>query len=203
MENRILRYFEAEMRAKDGGNMEVEGYALKFEKETQIGSKKWGWLEKIKRTALDGADLSDVVFNFNHDMSNILAGTRNESLTLTADNTGLKTVARIADTSTGRDVYKLIEEGLICRMSFMAIISASEWIWADDDSDESDRREITGFGRFYDVSAVTFPAYEDTELGTRGSEVAVRSFSAELAQRKQQIYERQINRMEKILGGKM
>jgi len=200
-ESRILRYFDAEMRAKDGNKREVEGYALKFDTETQIGSKKWGWVEKIKRTALDGADLSDVVFNFNHDMNDLLAGTRNKSLDLTVDDTGLKIVARIADTTVGRDVYRLIKDGLICRMSFMAVITSSEWVWADDNTDEMDSREVTGFGKFYDVSAVTFPAYEDTELEARGTEVA-RSFAAEMQQRTNHIYQRQLNRMEQILGGK-
>ncbi|MCL2171183.1 MAG: HK97 family phage prohead protease, partial [Defluviitaleaceae bacterium] len=93
--------FDAEMRAMSDEKMEVEGYALKFDKATTIGGR-YGWSEKISKTALDEADLSDVVFNFNHDINNILAGTRNSSLDLIIDNIGLKINARITDTSIGR-----------------------------------------------------------------------------------------------------
>jgi hypothetical protein len=196
MANKILRVFDAVMRAKSDAKMEVEGYALKFGKATQIGNKRWGWLESIAKTALNEADLGDVVFNVNHNMTDILAGTRNESLELIPDDTGLKIVARIADTSIGRDTFTLIKDGLICRMSFMAVIKSSEWTWADDSNpDDMDKREITSFGKFYDVSAVTFPAYEDTPL-------AARSLAAEMKEREKIVYERQMSRIKKIIGGK-
>lgn len=192
MEQRIVRYFNTEMRASDGEDMSVEGYALKFNKETIIGGSKWGFREKIAKTSLNSAQLDDVIFNFNHSMDNVLAGNRNKSLTLTVDSTGLKIAAKIIDTAVGRDVYKLVKEGLINRMSFAATVKKSEWTFVEDGS-ELDLREITEFERFYDVSAVTFPAYSDTLISARNGDREMRQ---------QQIYERQIHKLNKIMGGK-
>ena len=190
----VLRCFDAEMRASDDGGMKVEGYALKFDKETQIGGKKWGWKESIAKTALDGADLGDVVFDLNHSFDLLLARTKNGSLSLKADGIGLKTSANIVDTATGRDVYRMVKDGLVTKMSFWAVIKGSEWIFADDDSDEMDRRVITEFGRFYDVSAVTFPAYEDTEIAARCMEV-------EMLARRRQVLERHLSKVSYIVNG--
>jgi HK97 family phage prohead protease len=195
----ITRSFEIEtvMRAVSGdGGMTAEGYALKFDRETMIGSRSWGWREKIAREAMDGADLSDAVFNFNHDNSAILAGIRNGSLNLTVDGTGLKIAAHIIDTPTGREVFQLIKEGLLGRMSFCAVIKKSVWEIAEEDSEEIDLRTITAFGKFYDVSAVTFPAYEDTELSARGA-----GFDADVRMRREMVKEKQINKIKNIIGG--
>lgn len=188
----IRRCFEAEMRAADGEDMKVEGYALKFDKVTLIGSSYWGWNESIAKTALDGADLSDVVFDFNHSFDSLLARTKNSSLSLNADDVGLKTVARIADTAVGRDVYAMIKDGLITKMSFWAVVRKSVWTFVEDGSEELDSRVITEFGRFYDVSAVTFPAYEDTEIATRGMQL-------ETEARRKLVYDRQIAKLNRIL----
>lgn len=195
-EQRIIRYHDTVLRAADGGDMLVEGYALKFDKLTQIGSDKWGWMEKIAKTALDGAKLDDVVFNFNHNLDHMLSRTTNRSLTLIRDAIGLKMEARIVDTATGRDVYKLIQDGLIARMSFAAIIKTSVWTISEDDS-QLDMREITAFERLFDVSAVTFPAYEDTSIQARGL-IADDEVKRHFDQRK---YQEQIQKLNKILGG--
>ena len=189
----VRRCFEAEMRAAADGDMKVEGYALKFDKETMIGSSYWGWMESIAKTACDGADLSDVVFDFNHEFDNLLARTRNGSLTLKADDVGLKTVARITDTAIGRDVYAMIKDGLITKMSFWAVVRKSQWTFVEDGSEGMDSRVITEFGKFYDVAAVTFPAYEDTEIETRGMD-------CEKQARLKQIYVKRIEKINNILG---
>jgi len=180
------------MRASEEEDMKVEGYALKFDRETVIGGK-WGWREKIARTALDGAELNNVVFNFNHSFDSVLARTTNQSLQLSVDSIGLKVAAGIVDTSIGRDVFKLIKDGLVTQMSFQAVVKKSKWTFVEDGSDELDLREITEFGRFFDVSAVTLPAYEDTTISAR---------SEELVYRQRQLFERQIQKLNQILGGK-
>lgn len=191
-EQRIVRYVDMIMRASEEEDMKVEGYALKFDRETVIGGK-WGWREKIARTALDGAELNNVVFNFNHSFDSVLARTTNQSLQLSVDSIGLKVAAGIVDTSIGRDVFKLIKDGLVTQMSFQAVVKKSKWTFVEDGSDELDLREITEFGRFFDVSAVTLPAYEDTTISAR---------SEELVYRQRQLFERQIQKLNQILGGK-
>ena len=200
-EQKIIRFTDTEMRASGDKDMTVEGYALKFDKETVIGSNKYGWREKIAKTALDGAKLNNVVLNFNHSMSDLLAGVKNKSLTLTVDETGLKITAAIIDTSLGRDVYKLIKGGLINRMSFAATIGESDWTYADWDSDELDSRVILRLDTLYDVSAVTFPAYEDTEISARGLSADFKAdLKAEMDLRRKQVYERQMERLNKLLA---
>lgn len=157
--------FDTELRA-EGEDMTVSGYALKFDKETQIGPDSWGWKEKISKQAMNSADMSNVILNFNHSFDSVLARTTNGSLTLRVDGIGLWVEAKIVDTATGRDVYKLIKDGLINRMSFQVQVKKSEWEM-DETGKTMDIRTITEFGKFYDVSAVTFPAYEDTSISAR------------------------------------
>jgi HK97 family phage prohead protease len=179
------------MRASETDDMLVEGYALKFDQETQIGEGKWGFKERISRTALDGAELDDVVFNFNHNNNDILARTKNGSLQLTVDNIGLKIVAKIIDTTAGRDIYRMIKDGLIDRMSFRARVKDQRW--EPRKPGKMDSVEIRRFRRFFDVAAVSFPAYNDTMIVARSEEMALRN---------KEIYNRQMQRLNKILGGK-
>lgn len=199
MEQKHIRYFDTEMRAlrsEEDNKMQVEGYALKWDKETQIGSDTWGWKEKISRSAMDTANISDVILNFNHSWDSVLARTTNGSLMLSTDDVGLKINAELVDTSQARDVYKMIDEGLINRMSFAVEIKKSEW--EDFNDDRMDIRTITEFGRFYDVSAVTFPAYDDTVISARDSEN-----SRELEQRKKEVaYRKQIKQLNEIMEDK-
>lgn len=195
---KVLRYFDAEVRAKDEEGMMVTGYALKFEKPTQIGSDKWGWIEKISRKAMETAKLNDVILSFNHSFSSVLSRTTNKSLVLSVDDVGLKFEAEIVDTSYGKDVYKLIKEGLINRMSFYVEVLKSEWK-IDEKGKELDQRTITSFGRFYDIAAVTFPAYDDTIISARSDLVVIDADVRTHFEKRE--YERQIVELEKITGG--
>lgn len=195
MEQKQIRYFDTEMRSlqNEENKMLVSGYALKWDKETQIGSDNWGWKEKISRSAMDTANISDVILNYNHSWDSVLARTTNGSLKLSTDEIGLKIDAELVDTSQARDVYKLINEGLITRMSFAVEIKKSDWEMFNDD--RMDVRTITEFGKFYDVSAVTFPAYDDTSISARSIEV-------EIEQRKKEVaYRKQMKKLEEILEG--
>lgn len=200
MEKKTLRYFDTEMRAVDheDGTMEAEGYALKFDKETQIGSGHWAYIEKIDKISMTTADTKDVIFDFNHSWDYLLARTINGSLTLEVDDIGLKMRATFVDTAQGKDVYKMIKEGLINRMSFAAEVKRSEW-QVDENGIEMDRRTITEFGRFFDVSAVTFPAYDDTIIATRSDlEIIDREVKEHFEKRE---YQKQMIRLNKIIGG--
>lgn len=122
----IKRSFCAEMRAVENteqtNEMIVEGYALRFNEDTVIGQAPWGWIESIKREAMNSADISDVVLNMNHDDSKLVARTLNKSLELIVDDVGLKIRGVIANTQTGRDFYELVKNGLITTMSFCAYV---------------------------------------------------------------------------------
>lgn len=152
-----------EMRAVDNsdGKMLVSGYAMLFNNPTVLYRSFSGYdiKECILPGALDECDISDVVFDRGHAMDDkLLARTKNSTLTLTVDSKGLKFEAEIADTQEGRDTYALIKRGDLCGCSFAASIQEQSY-----DSEEHIYK-IIKFGKLFDVAAVTFPAYEDTEL---------------------------------------
>ncbi len=161
--NREIRLAELRTAADPGEEMIVEGYALIFDQPTVLyeynGIK---YKEVVARGALDGADLSDVPFKYNH--SNdvmIMARTRNKTLELRVDDKGLAIRARLAPTTAGKDLYQLIKRGDIDKMSFAFTVT-------DDSYDrETHTRTILKIKKLYDVAAVDMPAYEQTSISAR------------------------------------
>ena len=157
----------AELRAiepaGDEQEMIVEGRAIVYESPTvrfEIDGVKY--YEVIARGALDGADLRDVPFKYNHsDNVMIMARTRNKTLELIPDDQGLLVRAKLANTTAGRDLYELIRRGDVDKMSFAFTV-------ADDYYDRDTRtRTIRRFKRIWDVSAVDIPAYDATYISAR------------------------------------
>ncbi|MDD6127442.1 MAG: HK97 family phage prohead protease [Veillonellaceae bacterium] len=152
-----------------GGGMVVEGYAAVFESPTVLYESEYSgyqYLEQITRGAFDGADMSRTVFKYNHgDNALVLARTSNGSLKLEADEHGLKVTATLAETTAGRDLYTLIRGGYIDKMSFAFTVDATTK--AQDDKAKRYLRSIDKIGTVYDVAAVDFPAYDDTEIEAR------------------------------------
>ena len=163
--------FTIEMREEEN-KMIIEGYAAIYESETLIGSKEWGFYERIERGAFDEANMKDVPLKYNHESAvPILARTRNKSLVLTPDEKGLKIRAELLDTTDGVDMYKRIRAGLIDKMSFAFTIAngGDEWV---ETKGETPHRTIKRFDRIYDVSVVDTPAYDDTSIYARSLELA-------------------------------
>jgi len=157
-------YRHMEIRAVgDQEEMIVEGRAIVYDSPTvmyEIDGVKY--YEVIQRGALDGADLRDVPFKYNHsDHLMIMARTRNKTLELIPDDQGLLVRARLANTTAGRDLYELIRRGDVDKMSFAFTV--------DEDSydKESRTRVIKRFKRIWDVSAVDIPAYDSTYISAR------------------------------------
>lgn len=162
--NKIMRMADVELRKKEDRDMSVEGIACVFDTETDIG----GWFfEKIDKHAFDDCDMSDVYCLFNHDDNYPLARTLNGSLKLSVDDKGLHQEADIISTSIGNDVYKMVRENLINKMSFAFTIDADggeEW---SIDEDGYEHRVIKKINKLYDVSLVTYPSYSTTEAFAR------------------------------------
>lgn len=200
MSDLIRRSFNVEMRAvesesEDNQEMIVEGYAIRFNEDTVIGEASWGFIESIKPEAMSTAKLDDVVFNLNHDDSKIAARTLNGSLELTVDEKGLKIRAKLANTQIGRDIYEMIRAGLITTMSFCAYVNKSQWTETNDE--EMDRRDIVEFGRFFDVSAVTFAAYGQTEIAVARSSKFIDEDVKKHFEEKE--YRKQIKELDKLM----
>ena len=162
-----MQFRKAKRQSDNGEDMIVEGYAFKYDEETVLYEREDGfqYREIINKGALEGADLTDVPFKYNHsDGVFIVARTRNGSLELLPDETGLFIRARFIDTQTGRDFYKMIQEGLIDKMSFAFTENAD---YSEEYGDGYVTHHIKGFKRIWDVSGVDIPAYDATEIYAR------------------------------------
>lgn len=161
----LNRSFEFQTRAieKEEGDSElwVEGYATQFDSPTVLFEMNGiEYKEQICKGAFDGCKMDDVIFNYNH-TGKVMARTRNKTLQLTVDDKGLAIRARLDGTEEGRKLYEEIRGGYIDRMSFAFTISEESY---DKDNHQWNVRKIK---RLYDVSAVDFPAYDDTSISAR------------------------------------
>lgn len=158
--------FEVRAEETESGHI-ITGRPIVYESKTNLG-----WFDEIiERGALDGADLRDVRFLVNHDISKIpLARSRrnnaNSTMQLTVDFEGM-TIRVNLDTENNaeaRALYSAVQRGDITGMSFMFGIDDEEW-----ENLESDHptRHIKKISTVVEVSAVTFPAYESTEINAR------------------------------------
>ena len=129
----------AELRAvepfEDNQEMIVEGRAIVYDSPAVMyefeGVK---YYEVITRSALDGADLKDVPFKYNHsDDVMVMARTRNGTLSLIPDESGLLIRASLANTTAGRDLYELIKRKDIDKMSFAFTVT--------DDGEDYDKKD--------------------------------------------------------------
>ena len=138
--------------------------------------------EQIDRHAFDGALMEDVIFNYNHG-GKVLARTRNDTLWLTVDDTGVFVRARLDGTEEGRKLYEEIAGGYIDRMSFAFTVREEGY------DEENHLWTIYKVKRLYDVSAVDIPAYDDTSIAARRAAVedSQRAHQAALALDKRKI----------------
>lgn len=151
-----IRKLDLQFRAEEQDNkMEIKGYAVVFN-----SPETYDYTEVIDEHALDNADMSDVVLRYNHnDSFMVLARTRNNSLKLNVDNTGLMMDATLQDDITEhRNIYNAIKSGLIDKQSFAFTIDEDEYDY------DTDTRTITKIGKLYDVSVVDQPFYNATDV---------------------------------------
>lgn len=182
------RSYSFEVRAEENENGHIiVGRPIVYESKTDLG-----WFDEIiERGALDGADLTDVRFLVNHDISKIpLARSRkntaNSTMQLTVDYEGMaiRVNLDIENNADARSLYSAVQRGDITGMSFMFGISEEDW--ENLDSDHPTRR-IKAISTVVEVSAVTFPAYDDTEINARDKSALDNARSAvETARQSQQ-----------------
>lgn len=168
-----------EIRAVEGGEnkMVLEGYAVVFNQETQIGDDRYGFREVVDPTAFDNCNMKDVPLKYNHENNvPILARTRNGSLQLQVDDKGLKITATLLDTSDARDMYTRVKSGLLDKMSFAFIADGVVW---EDLQGALPLRRITAISRLFDVSIVDMPAYDGTSIGARRKDYGYKEHCSE------------------------
>ena len=162
------RTFNFEIRAEETENGSIiTGRPIVYNSRANLGF----FDEIIESGALDNTDLTDVRFLVNHDISKIpLARSRrnngNSTMQLTVDafGMGIRVKLDTENNSEARALYSAVQRGDITGMSFMFGVRGEKW-----DNLESDHptRHITDISTVVEVSAVTFPAYDATELNAR------------------------------------
>lgn len=165
------RAYSFEVRAEETEQGAIiTGRPIVYNSMTDLGY----FNEVIESGALDRTDLRDVRFLVNHDTSKIpLARSRrnneNSTMRLSVDEFGM-TIRVVLDTennSEARALYSAVERGDITGMSFMFGVDSEEW---DDLESDHPTRRIKSISTVVEVSAVTFPAYESTEINARSKE---------------------------------
>ena len=158
----------SEIQAVSEEKMIIEGYAIKFNEQTLIGTEAHGFKEIIAIDALTETNMKDVPLKYNHqDNFLVIARTRNKSLELEVDEVGLKIRAELLDTQSNQDIYKMVKSGLLDKMSFAFTVKNQSW----DRTGTIPIRTIQKIDRLYDVSIVDVPAYEGTSVYARSLEL--------------------------------
>ena len=173
------RQYNFEIRAEENESGHIiTGRPIVYESKTNLG-----WYDEIiERGALDGADLTDVRFLVNHDLNKIpLARSRrntaNSTMQLSTDYEGMSIRVNLdtENNTEARNLYSAVQRGDITGMSFMFGIDSEEW---EDLDSEHPTRRIKAISTVVEVSAVTFPAYDATEINARNKEALENARSA-------------------------
>jgi HK97 family phage prohead protease len=158
---RTFASFEIRAAGEEGSELYVEGIACVFNRETVLWEYDGiEYKELVDAGAFSSADMSDVIFNYNHG-GKVMARTRNRTLQLEIKQDGLHIRARLDGTEEGRKLYEEIKGGYIDRMSYAYTVQESAY------DTKAHLRTITKIKKLYDVSAVDFPAYDSTQIYTR------------------------------------
>lgn len=195
------RSYMCEVRAE--GNEEegsiITGRPIVYNSVTDLGF----FDEIIERGALDNADLTDVRFLVNHDLSKIpLARSRrnngNSTMQLSVDSEGM-TIRVVLDTENNaeaRALYSAVQREDVTGMSFMFGIDSERW---DDLESDHPTRHIEAISSVVEVSAVTFPAYDSTSINARSESEALERARLEVETARQQTRDKDAEQDEKAL----
>jgi HK97 family phage prohead protease len=201
-----IRAFNFEVRAEEN---EEHGHFLTGQPIVYNERTNLGWYDEIiEDGALTDADLRDVRFLVNHNTDMIpLARSRNNNANSTMQlevKAGIGLDIRVdldtENNAEAKSLYSAVDRGDISGMSFMFTVDGDEW--EDLDSDHPTRR-ITNISKVFEVSAVTFPAYEATSIQARGLSDALESAmtsleSAKAAKRELEIKKQRIRLLTEV-----
>lgn len=191
--NKEVRSLEFEIRAEDTGNQEragrITGTPIVYSQVTDLG-----WIrEVIEPGALDETDLRDVRFLVGHDTTSIpLARSRNNNanstmqLSVTERGMEIRVDLDIEGNPRAKELYSAVKRGDISGMSFMFTVNKDAW---DDLETDQPLRHITSIGKVFEVSAVTFPAYEGTDIQAAAEDSALESARVSLESAKAKLAE--------------
>lgn len=149
---------QAELQENNETSKKISGYAFKF---NQPSKDLGGFVEVITPEALQEVDLSNVFLLYGHDYSKPLASTKAGTLKLEVDDTGLHFEAELPDTTYANDVYENVSKKILDSMSFGFVLGMDSFDQAEDGSVV---RSIDKMKALNEISVVTIPAYDSTNV---------------------------------------
>lgn len=165
VELREITTQQFELREEENGVKTISGYAVKWEMKSVV----MGYYQKFREQFRMGAFTEslrndDQRYLWSHDTSKVLGRTKNNTLRLMEDSIGLRFELELPSTTLGNDTYESIKRGDVDGVSFgFSMISEEK----EEPDDDLMIRTITK-AKLYEVSAVAFPAYPDSEVSARG-----------------------------------
>lgn len=157
------RTFKMETRVEEkqegGKKLVLRGYPILFNTEAQIYDFWYGEIrETILPTALEGTDLTNVYLLTGHNIEpDKVLGRNNVNMRMEVDDTGLFFECELPNTQHARDIYNLIESGIIDGMSFGFTCS-------DEVNEATKTRTITHIDELFEVTITPFPAYKEASV---------------------------------------
>ena len=191
--NKECRAFNFEVRAEknEQHGTYITGTPIVFDQDTDMG---W-YQERIDHQALAGADLKDVRFLIGHNTSMIpLARSRNNNenstmqMTVTDRGMEIRVDLDTENNAEARALYSAVQRGDMSGMSFMFMVDTDKDIWEDMDTDYP-KRTIMSIRKVFEVSAVAFPAYEQTDIQAASEGQTLDSVRASLESAKAKLAE--------------
>ena len=169
-EYRNIQVQDLETRSAEDGGMFVEGYATTFNQPYRLcGDEQITVNEQIDRGAFAETDMSDVIMQYDH-QGRVFARMSNGTLQLSQDDHGLRILADLGGTEIGRQLFEEIRGGYTNKMSFGFTVPEGGDVRTrskGEDGHITILRTITKIGKLYDVSAVSLPANDATEISSR------------------------------------
>lgn len=151
-------------REAENDQMIIGGYFVVFNSWTELWD---GYYEQVSPKAFENVDLTDIRALINHNDGLVLGRTKSNTLTLRVDDKGLYGEIKVnPNDQDAVNLYERVKRGDVDQCSFGFQITEEEW----EDTVEGYRSTITGINLF-EVSVVTFPAYEDTSVSARSKDV--------------------------------
>ncbi len=146
-------------KQEGGKKLVLRGYPILFNTETNIYDFWYGEVrETILPTALNGTDLTDVYLITGHNIEpDKVLGRNNVNMRMEVDDTGLFFECQLPNTQLARDIYNLIEEGIVDGMSFGFTCS-------DEVNETTKTRTITHIDELFEVTITPFPAYKEASV---------------------------------------
>lgn len=167
-EYRDIDLSKFEIRKLEDGTDVVKGYAATWDEYLLWDDGEYRFFEKFDPHAFDHCDLSDVIFQLNHE-GRVYARGSNKTLTVTPDEKGLGTAAYLGGTEEGRKILEEIRGGYLTKMShgFRSKKDKREVVEDRENHRVDIHRTILEVAKEYDVSVVSLPANEATSISAR------------------------------------